>query len=191
MSKVRKTLLMEKHLCPLRLAYTFDNPLRKLFHKPEKIFKNYLNEGDTAIDIGCGMGYFSIGMAKIVGESGAVISVDIQQEMLDVLMKRAGKKSLAHIIHPHLSEPNNIGVDIKGNFILAFWMIHETPDAKHLLKQISLLLKPGGKFLLVEPRIYVSVAMYEEVLQKAEELGLKLIERPQIKISRAALFISP
>ena len=65
-------LLMEKHVCPWWLAYAFDNPLRRIFHNSEKIFTPYLNEGMTAIGIGCGMGYFSIGMAKIVGKTGKI-----------------------------------------------------------------------------------------------------------------------
>ena len=83
---------MKTHVCPWWLAYTFDNPLRLRFHDSKKIFAPYLREGMSAVDIGCGMGYFSIGMAKIVGESGKIISVDIQQQILDTLLKRAEKK---------------------------------------------------------------------------------------------------
>lgn len=53
---------MAKHVCPWWLAYAFDNPLRRIFHKPEEMFAPYLREGMIAIDLGCGMGYFSISM---------------------------------------------------------------------------------------------------------------------------------
>lgn len=95
---------MAKHVCPWWLAYTFDNPLRSIFHKPERIFIPYLNEGMTAIDIGCGMGYFSIGMAKIVGKTGKIISVDLQQKMLDILIKRAKKAGVANRITTFLCD---------------------------------------------------------------------------------------
>ncbi len=72
------------HICPWWYAYTFDNPLRHLFHKPERMLAGYVKPGMTVMDIGCGMGFFSIGMARMVGEEGAVISVDLQQQMLDV-----------------------------------------------------------------------------------------------------------
>ena len=76
---------MKQHICPWWLAYTFDNPLRRLFHKPGIIFAPYISEGMIVADFGCGMGYFSIGLAKIVGDEGQVIAVDVQQKMLDTL----------------------------------------------------------------------------------------------------------
>ncbi|GEM_PF-6888608 len=85
---LRKTLLMDDHVCPWWLAYTFDNPLRQLVHNPEKIFSSLIRPGQTVVDIGCGMGYFSLGMAKLVGESGRVISVDLQKEMLAKVHQR-------------------------------------------------------------------------------------------------------
>ncbi|MBU4143260.1 hypothetical protein KJ590_04695, partial [Patescibacteria group bacterium] len=52
------TLLM---VCPWWLCYSFDNPLRRLFHDPERLLGPYVKTGMTAVDIGCGMGYFTIG----------------------------------------------------------------------------------------------------------------------------------
>ena len=77
------------HVCPWWMAYTFDNPVRKLFHNPQKIFDAYIRVGMTVMDVGCGMGYFSRGMAKLVGTSEKVIAVDLQQKMLDIMLKRA------------------------------------------------------------------------------------------------------
>ena len=56
------------HVCPWWLAYTFDNPLRRLIHKPEKIFDGLVQPGMTVMDVGCGMGYVTLGLAEIVGE---------------------------------------------------------------------------------------------------------------------------
>src|SRR5450759_4723487 len=84
MKFIKKILLTDKHICPWWLAYIFDNPLRSWLHNTRKILAPYLREGMTAVDIGCGMGFFSRGMAKIVGDGGRVISVDLQQKMLDI-----------------------------------------------------------------------------------------------------------
>ncbi len=83
------------------MAHTFDNPLRKLIHNPKKMFKEYMREGMSVIDIGCGFGCFSIGLAKMVGKKGKVYSVDMQKGMLDRLMKRAQKAGVADIIETH------------------------------------------------------------------------------------------
>jgi 2-polyprenyl-3-methyl-5-hydroxy-6-metoxy-1,4-benzoquinol methylase len=57
---------MKIHVCPWWLAYTFDNPIRRFFHKPDQMLAKFVKEGMTVVDIGCGMGYFSIGLAKIL-----------------------------------------------------------------------------------------------------------------------------
>ena len=179
---------MAKHVCPWWLAYTFDNPLRRIFHKPEEIFSPYLTKGMTAIDLGCGMGYFSIGMAKIVGETGRIIAVDVQQKMLDILKKRAKKADVANRITTLRCDENSIGIHEAVNFALAFWMAHETPNEMHFFKQIYAILKKSGKFLLAEPRGHVTLSEFKKTLSIAQELGFKLIDSPVISLSHAAVF---
>ena len=169
------------------MAYTFDNPLRRIIHKPEEIFIPYLHNGMTAIDIGCGMGYFSIGMAKIVGETGRIISVDVQQKMLTILTKRAKKAGVAQRITTFLCGENNIGINDRVDFALAFWMAHETPDELNFLKQLQAILKNSGKLLLAEPKLHVTSKEFNKTLSVAQELGFQLIGSPKICFSHSAV----
>lgn len=178
---------MVKHVCPWWLAWTFDNPLRRIFHKPEKILAPYLNEGMTAIDIGCGMGYFSIGMAKIVGQTGTIISVDLQQKMLDTLIKRAKKAGVGNCITTFLCNEKDIGIREDVDFALTFWMVHETPDTASLLNQVHSILNKSGKLLLAEPKIHVTLRKFNNMLSIAQELGFKLIDSPIISFSHTAV----
>ena len=41
------------------------------------------------MDVGCGMGYFSLPLARLTGESGHVIAADLQERMLEGLRRRA------------------------------------------------------------------------------------------------------
>jgi 2-polyprenyl-3-methyl-5-hydroxy-6-metoxy-1,4-benzoquinol methylase len=122
--------MSDRHICPWWLAYTFDNPLRRLIHNPLTILGEFVQNGMIVMDIGCGLGYFTLGLAEIVGNEGKVIAVDLQQEMLDTMLKRAAKKGVAHRIIPHRARPTAIGVTTPVDFGLAFWMIHEVPDVK-------------------------------------------------------------
>ena len=170
-------------VCPVWMAYTFDNPLRNLIHNPKKMFKEYIQEGMTVMDIGCGFGCFSIGLAKMVGKKGKVYSVDMQKGMLDRLMKRAKRAEVADIIETHQCESHKIGLDTRLDFALAFWMIHETPDALDLLKQIHSLLKPGGVLFLAEPKKHVPSKEIDELATSAEKMGYRVIERPKVSMS--------
>ena len=58
---------------------------------PRKIVGPYIQEGNTVIDMGCGPGYFTIDMAKMVGPKGRVIAVDIQAKMLARVRKKGPK----------------------------------------------------------------------------------------------------
>ena len=118
------------HVCPWWGGYFIDNPIRRLFHDPEKIVGPYVGPGMTAMDVGCGMGFCSIAMAKIVGDSGLVVAVDFQQKMLDVLRQRATVAGVANRIRLHKCEQNRLGVDAQADFALAFMMVHEVPDLR-------------------------------------------------------------
>jgi ubiquinone/menaquinone biosynthesis C-methylase UbiE len=180
----------DKHVCPWWLCFTFDNFVRRLFQNPEKIAEPYVHEGDTVLDIGPGMGYFSIPLAKIVGEKGRVIVVDVQIEMLNALQKRAKRAGVEQRITLHLCKKDSLGLDIKFNFALAFWMAHEVPEQESFFKEIRSLLKPNGKLLMSEPAFHVTKAIYGETVKKAIRAGFTLKSNPKIWLSRSALFDS-
>jgi ubiquinone/menaquinone biosynthesis C-methylase UbiE len=175
------------HVCPWWVCFTFDNFIRRLFHDPEKILAPYVHEGDTVLDVGPGMGYFSIPLARTVGARGKVIAADVQAPMLAALKKRAAKHGLEGRIVPHLCKADSIGIQEPVDFALAFWMVHEVPDQSKLFREIKLLLKPGGKFLVAEPAIHVTRSMFEQTLKRAEETGFTATENPRIFMSHTAL----
>ena len=148
----------------------------------------YVSKGMTVLDVGCGMGFFSIGLAKLVGDKGCVIAADIQSKMLETLQKRADKNGLSSIIRLHKSEPNSLGVDTPVDFILAFWMVHEVPNPKLFFHQIRACLKSNGRILIVEPKLHVSLKRFQETAALAQESGLILVDTPSIKLSRSVIF---
>ena len=179
---------MAGRLCPWRHAYSFDNALRRFFHRPEKMLAPYLKKGMTVLDIGCGMGFFTIGMARMLGDKGRVIAVDVQQEMLDVLLRRARRKGVAHRIRLHRCEADELGVEDEIDFALAFWMVHEVPNPNRLGAQVRSCLMPTGKFLVVEPSFHVSRSHFQDILDAVRAAGLRESAQPRIRLSRAALF---
>jgi ubiquinone/menaquinone biosynthesis C-methylase UbiE len=179
---------MGGHICPWWFAYTFDNRLRYLFHRPEKILAPYVARGMTVLDVGCGMGFFSISLARLVGDTGCVIAADVQAKMLAAMQKRAEKAGVADIIRPHKCEPNILGINTPVDFILAFWMVHEVPDPQRFFQQMGQCLKPHGKLLIAEPRFHVSSNRFQQIVALAKTSGLSFYETPTIGLSRSAVF---
>ena len=62
------------------------------------------------MDVGCGPGFFTIAMAKIVGNEGRVIAVDTEAYMLERVRRRAVPESLLSRIHLHQCQPDRIGI---------------------------------------------------------------------------------
>lgn len=189
MSIIDRTLLTGEHVCPWWLAYTFDNPLRRLVHNPEKMLGKYIKEGDTAIDIGCGMGHFSIGMAKLVGEKGRVVSVDLQKEMLERVRRRAEKKGLISRLTLHKCGPDKLGISEDADFALGFWMVHEVRNKESFFEEVAAFLRPGAHFLLVEPKMHVTEPYFRKLIDIAVNTGLKSCSEERINLSRAMLFV--
>ncbi|MCK5505037.1 MAG: class I SAM-dependent methyltransferase [Thermodesulfovibrionia bacterium] len=182
---------MGGHICPWWLAYTFDNPFRNFIHNPGKILGPYVDKGMTVLDVGCGMGFFSIGLARLVGDKGCVIAADVQPQMLRTLEKRSEKAGVSNIIRPHRSEPDKLGVSTPVDFILAFWMVHEVPDADMFFHQVRSCLKPNGRILVAEPRFHVSLKRFQEILVSAQKSGLIFCEAPYVRFSRSAVMNCP
>jgi ubiquinone/menaquinone biosynthesis C-methylase UbiE len=179
---------MREYVCPWWLAYTFDHRLRSLVHKPEKLYGGYVSPGMTAVDIGCGLGFNALGLAGLVGPTGKVIALDIQQKMLDGVMRRARKQGLASRIQPHLAGEDDFALHVDAEFVLAFYMVHEVPDCSRFMPQVRNILGNGGLFMMIEPPFHVTEKAFEKSIHIAEESGLILKDRPIVRFGRAAVF---
>jgi ubiquinone/menaquinone biosynthesis C-methylase UbiE len=178
---------MAEYVCPWWLGYLIDNRLRRWIHNPEKILGAFVKPGMTVMDLGCGMGLFSIAMAKMVGDGGHVFAVDLQQKMLDAMKRRAKKAGVTHRIKAHRCEGDDLRLDIKADFALAFAMVHEVPDTKRLLGQIYTCLKPGGRLLVAEPRLHVPAGKYQKMLEIANDVGFQQSEGPRVRRCRSVV----
>jgi ubiquinone/menaquinone biosynthesis C-methylase UbiE len=181
---------MASYVCPWWAAsFTINTPLRRLVHDPQKIVGPYVQPDMTVLDVGCGVGWFSIPMASMVGGRGKVLAVDLQPQMLDMLRRRAEKAGVADRIQLHQCEKDRLAIDLDVDFALVFAMLHEVPDQARLLGEIHACLKPGGKLLLAEPPIHVTAKTFAKEVAVAQEVGFHLAERPRLRWSHAALFL--
>src|ERR1700704_3690546 len=74
-------------------------PEREAEEQPEKALDALkLKPGNVVADIGAGVGYMSLRMAKRVGPTGKVYANDLQPQMLDRLRENAAKAGIGNVV---------------------------------------------------------------------------------------------
>ena len=58
---------MEKAECPRWFGYFLINPFRRFLENPRRILGPLVREGMTVLEPGCGMGYFTLPLGRMVG----------------------------------------------------------------------------------------------------------------------------
>ncbi|OHB57467.1 MAG: hypothetical protein A2173_04400 [Planctomycetes bacterium RBG_13_44_8b] len=183
---------MAIHTCPFWCGYLLNCPFRKVSQNPRKILRPYVTAGMKVLDIGCAMGFFSLPLAEMVGPSGKVICVDVQEKMLKVLRRRAADAGLAERIETRHCQQSSLGLDdCDGSidFAFVFAVVHEVSDVDHFFAEVAETLKPAAKLLFAEPKIHVLGRDFEHSLAIAQKHPLEIIDRPKVPRARAAMFI--
>ena len=166
-------------VCPWWLGYLLISPLRKLLQNPEKIIAPLVHEGMTVVEIGPGMGFFTLEIAKKVAASGRVIAIDIQPKMLEQLEQRAEKEKVRQRIETRLATSDSLGMtDLAEvvDLVFAYAVVHELPDDRAFFKEAFGVLKRNAALFIAEPGRHVSEERFNEELQKARMEGFEIVE---------------
>ena len=176
-----------KRVCPVEIAGGLDNFVRRLLQNPRKILKPYIGKGMTVLDFGCGPGFFSTEIAKMLFDSGKVIAADLQDGMLEKVRTKIRGTELEQRIVIHKCQDDKVGVTEKVDFVLAFYVIHEVPNQDKLFEELKSILKPSGKIYIIEPNFHVSKTLFEDMVKRLKAIGFEELERPKIFFSRTVL----
>jgi ubiquinone/menaquinone biosynthesis C-methylase UbiE len=190
-SKINNPKHESPYVCEPKFVKLFDNFLRPFFHDTDKLFGPFVTPGMTALDVGCGRGFASMGLAKLVGTGGRVVCADLQTEMLDMVKLRAKSRGVTDIVSYHSCQKDRIGVTGEFDFANAFWMVHEVPDQAAFIAEIFSVLKPGGRLFVAEPIIHTSQKTIDQEIAYAENAGFKVDSKPKVAFSRAVVFVKP
>ncbi|MDP3914011.1 MAG: class I SAM-dependent methyltransferase [Bacteroidota bacterium] len=176
-------------VCPVEIAGGLDNWIRRFIQNPEKIVKQYIKPGMVVLDLGCGPGFFTIEIAKILNGQGKVIAADLQEGMLEIIRQKIRKTELEQRIELHKCQDQSVGVTEKVDFILAFYMVHEVQNQDKLFQELKSILKPKGKIFIVEPKFHVPRKSFNNMLERVKNLDFEITERPKSFLNRAVVLM--
>jgi ubiquinone/menaquinone biosynthesis C-methylase UbiE len=178
------------HVCPWWMGFFLLSPLRRTLQNPDRILVPYVREGMTVLEIGPGMGFFSLPLARLVGKSGRIICVDVQERMLDKLKKRARKSGLLDRITAILTEGNSLHIEKyedQIDFALAFSVVHEVPDQVRMFDEVYHSMKDGALLLISEPEARVAKEDFQTTVETACATGFMEEASLDIRKSRSVL----
>jgi len=121
-------------------------------HTQELLDALNVQPGQVVCDVGCGNGYYTLKLARLVGKGGRVLALDIQPEMLSLLSARAKKKGITNVtpILGTVADPKL--PEEKIDILLLVDVYHEFSHPELMLRALRRSLKPDGRLVLVEFR---------------------------------------
>jgi ubiquinone/menaquinone biosynthesis C-methylase UbiE len=130
-----------------------ERPSREAEERTDLLIENLpLDPGDVAADIGAGTGYFSLPMARRVGDGGRVLAVDIQPEMLAIITERAEADGVENV-DPILATETDPRLPANTvDLVLMVDAYHEFSYPREVMEGIVSGLKTGGRVILIEYR---------------------------------------
>ena len=142
------------HVMGHQAAGWLERPEREKEEQPKKLYKALaLKPGMVVADIGAGSGFHSFRIAPQVGDTGKVLAVDIQPEMLALIKDKAKKLGVDNVepvkgtaLDPKLPAA---GVDL----IFMVDVYHEFSHPYEMTEKMVAALKPGGRLAFVEYRL--------------------------------------
>lgn len=172
-----------------RWVKAFDDPERDAWQKPEALVAALgVQPGQTVADIGAGTGYFNAHLARAVGESGHVIAVDIEENLVAHMSQRAEKEGTPQVA-PRLGKPDDPGLTAaEADLVMMVDTYHHVNARVDYFSRLKAALKPGGRLVIVdfkpgdipvgpEPEHRIPA---EKVDAELGEAGYTLLEAPEL-----------
>lgn len=179
-------------------------PIRTLnqFLDPKKILEQLdIQEGEIVADFGCGSGYFTFPVAKMIGENGLVYAVDVQKSVISAIESKMSFLGIRNVkpVWANLEILGSTKIEKESvDIVLLVKILYQSNKHKEIFEETKRVLKSKGTLLILDwkkteapmgPKISLRIAK-DQIKKEAEEAGFKFIRELEADSYHYALVFS-
>jgi ubiquinone/menaquinone biosynthesis C-methylase UbiE len=128
-----------------------EDPKRDEWQKPEAVLKTLnLQPGQIVVDIGAGSGYFTVRLARAVGEKGQVFALDVDEGMINHLRQRLTTEQLRNVTVIQVPAHDPLLIDQSADVVFICDTYHHIEDRDVYMRKVRKGLKPNGRVVIVD-----------------------------------------
>ena len=125
--------------------FSYDASVRRKLQNPEQILQSIgLRDGMCFVDIGCNDGFFTLPAARLVGEKGKIVAIDIDAEALQRLQEKLSKEKINNTEIIQQPAEDVVACQHCADIIFFGTVLHDFNDPLQVLRNSKLMLKPDG-----------------------------------------------
>lgn len=140
--------MKKSHVFDPKHVAVLESEDRKTWQNPKEILELIdLNPDYVTADLGCGSGFFSVPLSRMVKK---VYAIDVQKEMLDFLEQKIQRQKIINI-EPLLSGKDKVPLENGSvDLLITVNTLHEFPDKEKIIEEIRRVLKPEGQAVIID-----------------------------------------
>lgn len=172
---------------------------RDSWQKPDEVLALLaVAEGDRVADLGAGGGYFTFRLARAVGPDGRVYAVDVDEDMLALLRKRAAEEGADNVEVVRAAPDDPHLPDGEIDLLLTVNTYHHIADRSAYFARVLDDLAPNGRVAVIElsdaswfPRTFGHHTPAETIVEEMRAAGYALEERHDVLERQSFLVFRP
>ena len=174
---LRVAIHQSPHPMPHQVAALLEHPLRMRYRDPAETLGLFgVSAGMTVLDLGCGVGLFTVEMAQMVGAQGVVHAVDLQAPLVERTRQRALDAGVGDRVQVHHSGVYELPLpDECIDLVVAVAVLGEIPNCLAALTELRRVLKPGARLAVSEELPDPAYVRPGLVRRWAEEAGFHFL----------------
>lgn len=144
-----------------RMMSLIHEDLYRVFRDPYEVLKSAgLASGQDVLEVGCGPGFFTVPAARMVGEQGRVLALDINPLALERVRQKVEREGVTNVC-TILADAGQTGLPGESfDLIFVFGLGHVVGGAERMMAELHRLLRPGGT-LSIEGRLTPSGQLFQ------------------------------